>query len=123
MNRTGEAVVRSGHFELRQSPTFWGVVYSLSGSYKLHAHDVTITIESGSARIADARPEEVNHLGILQLGICYSVPDTAGEWDVYPPSGPTAVKVSLDNIALKKGATYHFPSTTVKISLPKEALP
>jgi len=120
----GEPVIRWGNFHLVQGPGPWSVTYSVSGTYKLRAHSVTITIQSGSARISEFRPAgEINRLVSLQLGACYSIPGGGGNWGIYPPSGPQSVNIPLDNVVLKKGETYSFPLIRVKVPLPEEPLP
>jgi thiol-disulfide isomerase/thioredoxin len=117
-------VIRWGSFQLVQGGALWGLTYSIAGGYKLRAHSVTMSIESGSARISDFRPaDEINQLHFLQLGVCYSIPGGNGNWDVYPPKGPRSVNLPLDNVVLKKGDNYNFPTLTVVVPLPDEPLP
>jgi hypothetical protein len=119
-----EPVVRWASFHLVQGAAPWGLTYNIAGSYKLRAHSVTMSIETGSARISDSRPaDETSQLRVLQLGVCYSRPGGNGNWDVYPPKGPRSVNLPLDNVVLKKGDNFNFPNLTVVVPLPDEPLP
>ena len=121
--RDDEPVIRWGNFNIvQQPPGIWSAVYTLSGTYKLRAHSVSITVESSSATVADFRPEnEVIHLQSLELGVCYQMP--SGQWDMYPPKGASGIKIPLHAIALKKNEIYHFPAGALRIPLPEEPLP
>ena len=55
--------------------------------------------------------------------MCYSIPGGNGRWEVYPPSGPQSVNVPLDNVVLKHGDNYNFPTFKVVVPLPDEPLP
>ena len=64
-NAESEPVIRWGNFHLVQGGVPWSLTYSVSGTYKLRPHSVTMSIESGSARISDSRPaDETNQLSV-----------------------------------------------------------
>ncbi|MGO8814336.1 MAG: redoxin domain-containing protein [Terriglobia bacterium] len=118
----GEPAIGRGNFHTVQGPTRWSIEYSISGSYEVHPHSVGVSVESGWARIPDFRPpDETNQLNRLQIGVCRTMPD--GQWDIYPPRGPTAITVPLNDVVLKHGEPYTFATVTVQIPLPAEPLP
>jgi TonB family protein len=113
-------VVRAGAFHLAEegisSTATWGVIYDLSGTYIVRPGEVLVTLETGSARRSDSVATDPV-LGWLRLGVCYQI-STDGRFGMLPRLDP-GQELSLNNVSLKRGDVFKFPSRTFRIPLPK----
>ena len=110
----GQGVVHSGTFHIAEEGT-WRVIYDLSGSYTVTPTDVLVTLETGSARTVHS-VAAAPVLRSLRLEVCYQM-STDRQFDMFP--GPFAgQELLLNDVSLKDGDVFKFPSSTFRIPRP-----
>jgi TonB family protein len=115
----GRGVVRSGTFHIAEegisNTAAWRVMYDLSGTYTVTPSEVLVTLGTGSARtIHSAAAPPVLHS--LRLGVCYQM-STDSRFGMFP-GADAGQELSLNDVGLKDGDVFKFPSSTFRIPRP-----